>query len=174
MDTTESGRNSPADPDHGSGQAAEGEAGRGSPGQVVDVLPAVKCGSASWKPVPRQVASAPPAGHGRSARVLGMKTGDGPPEIQLQFLQTIAPRKRPPNSRLQRMSSWKPCPGNWRSTSRRGKAGEGFTATVEKLLKALPDDPAALPRAIRGQLLSLLQTGLRSTEKVFGTGWAPA
>ena len=134
-------------------------------GQVVDVLPGGEVRLRIMGNLFHARSPLPlPPDTGVLLRVLGMKTGDGPPEIQLQFLQTVAP---------QETASELPASKNvlLETLSRQlalnlpagGKPGEGFAATVEKLLKALPDDPAALPRGIRSQLLSLLQTGLRST-----------
>jgi hypothetical protein len=42
---------------------------------------------------------------------------------------------------------------------------EDPTATIRQLLKALPDDPASLPRDLRHQLLGILQSRLREAEQ---------
>lgn len=97
-------------------------------------------------------------------RVVGLKTADGPPEIRLQFLQTISPEETASemptskNAILEALS--RELALNLPSG---GRPGQGVAATVEKLLKALPNDSSTLPGEVRGRLLSLIQTSLRST-----------
>jgi hypothetical protein len=47
----------------------------------------------------------------------------------------------------------------------KGQRPTDFTAAIERLLKTLPDDAARLPKDLRGQILTLLQTSLRNTEQ---------
>lgn len=97
-------------------------------------------------------------------RVVGENIAKGAPEIHLQFLEVIPDES---SSRLfqdspsrflrilaQEMAANLPLA---RETPR------DYGAAIEQLLKSLPDDSAAIPRAIREQLLVLLQTSLRNT-----------
>ncbi len=105
-----------------------------------------------------------PADTGVMLRVLGLKTGDGPPEIRLQFLQTAGSQGTasdlPPSKSVMLEALSRELALNLPSG---GELGEGVAATVEKLLKALPNNPSTLPGEVRGRLLSLIQTNLRST-----------
>lgn len=134
-------------------------------GHVVDTLPGgdVRLRILGHLIQARSSMSLPPD-TGVLLRVLGLRTGDGPPEIRLQFLQTAA---------LQGAASESPSSKSvmLEALSRElalnlpsgGKLGEGVAATLEKLIKALPNNPSTLSREVRSQLLSLIQTSLRST-----------
>ncbi|NTU48510.1 MAG: hypothetical protein HGA84_05840, partial [Syntrophobacteraceae bacterium] len=101
-------------------------------GQVVDVLPGGEVRLRIMGNLFHARSPLPlPPDTGVLLRVLGMKTGDGPPEIQLQFLQTIAPQETAselPTSKnvlletLSRQLALNLPAG--------GKPGEGFAATV--------------------------------------------
>lgn len=97
-------------------------------------------------------------------RVLGQKTGEGASEIRLQFLEVIAQSEAgqiaqgtaadPLQSLTQELAS--------NLAVKIQMPGE-LAATVERLLKALPEDPSRIPTGTREQLLTLLQTSLRTT-----------
>lgn len=117
-------------------------------------------------------------------RVLGMKTGEGAPEVRLQFIQTVAAQKtlsEPPASRnalIETLSR------ELALIVRSGESlGEAFGAMVEKLLKSLPEDPTTLGRGVRDQVLNLIRAGLRGTGEnirnrlgflMGGSGWQNA
>lgn len=134
-------------------------------GHVVDALPGGDVRLRIMGNLIQARSSMPlPPDTGVLLRVLGMKTGDGPPEIRLQFLQTMGtqePASELPASTNALLGAL--CDQLALDLPVGGRPGEGVAATVEKLLKALPDDPSTLPREIRGRLLSLVQTSLRST-----------
>jgi flagellar hook-length control protein FliK len=97
-------------------------------------------------------------------RVLGQKTGESVSEIRLQFLEVIAqsetgqlPQRSvidPLQTLTQELAS---------NLAGKTQLPGGLAATVERLLKALPDDPSRIPAGTREQLLTLLQTSLRTT-----------
>ena len=96
--------------------------------------------------------------------MLGQKTGEGASEIRLQFLEVIAqseagqmpqkPAGDPLQTLTQELAS---------NLAVKTHVPAELAATVERLLKALPDDPSRIPAATREQLLTLLQTSLRTT-----------
>lgn len=97
-------------------------------------------------------------------RVVGQKVEKDAPEIHLQFLEVIPDEGSP---RL-----FQDSPSRFLRILAQEMAGnlplakeipQDFGALVERLLKSLPDDSTAIPRATREQLLALLQTSLRNT-----------
>jgi hypothetical protein len=96
-------------------------------------------------------------------RVLGEQAGEGGPEIRLQFLEMMANPEIAASqnasanvvqSLAQELAANLPVAG---------QVPKDLASTLEQLLKALPEDSAALPKEIRDQLQSLLQTSLRNT-----------
>jgi hypothetical protein len=96
-------------------------------------------------------------------RVLGQQTGGDGAEIRLQFLEVLenqvgaGPYQDSAIDLVQTLARELAANGPVA-----GRNPEGFAATVEQLLKTLPEDPAVLPKELRAQLQSLLQAGLRS------------
>jgi hypothetical protein len=97
-------------------------------------------------------------------RVLGQKTGEGASEVRLQFLEVIAhseagqiPQKAaadPLRMLTQELAS---------NLTGKTRMSSGLATTVESLLKMLPENPSRIPAETRDQLLTLLQTSLRTT-----------
>ena len=97
-------------------------------------------------------------------RVLGQKTGEGASEIRLQFLEVIASTEA---GQMPQRSAGDPLQTLTQELASKLAVKTHVPAdlaeTVERLLKALPDDPSRIPAATREQLLTLLQTSLRTT-----------
>lgn len=96
-------------------------------------------------------------------RVLGEQTGEGGTEIRLQFLEMMAnpetaALQNAPTSAVQSLAQELAA-----NLPVAGQVPKDLASTLEQLLKALPEDSAALPKEIRDQLQSLLQTSLRNT-----------
>ena len=96
-------------------------------------------------------------------RVLGQQMGGDGPEIRLQFLEVLenqvgaGPHLDATIQLVQALARELAA-----NAPVAGHIPEGFAATVEQLLKTLPEDAAMLPKELRVQLQSLLQAGLRS------------
>ena len=96
-------------------------------------------------------------------RVLGQQMGGDGPEIRLQFLEVLenqvgaGPHQDATIQLVQALARELAA-----NAPVAGHIPEGFAATVEQLLKTLPEDAAMLPKELRVQLQSLLQAGLRS------------
>jgi hypothetical protein len=97
-------------------------------------------------------------------RVLGQKREEGASEIRLQFLEIIAHSE---SGQMSQRSASDPLQTLTQelASNLAGKTQvpAELASTVECLLKALPDDPSRIPAETREQLLTLLQTNLRTT-----------
>ncbi len=97
-------------------------------------------------------------------RVLGQKTGEGASEIRLQFLEVIAQSESGPMPQTLAGDPLQTLTQELASKlAVKTHVPADLAETVERLLKALPDDPSRIPAATREQLLTLLQTSLRTT-----------
>jgi len=98
-------------------------------------------------------------------RVVGQKTGEGAAEVRLQFLEVL-PASSDVSQVLQKAVADPLAILTQELASRlavKTQTPAGLAATVENLLKALPDTPAGIPAETRERLMTLLQTSLRTT-----------
>jgi hypothetical protein len=96
-------------------------------------------------------------------RVLGQQMGGGGPEIRLQFLEVLENQVGAGSHQDATIQLVQALARELAASAPvAGHIPEGFAATVEQLLKTLPEDAAMLPKELRVQLQSLLQAGLRS------------
>lgn len=99
-------------------------------------------------------------------RVLEVKEEKGAHQVRLQMMETLPePRPQTPGagagfSHIQNLARELA-----ELLTAKGQRPADFTATIERLLKALPDDVTTLPRDLRGQLQTLLQASLRDAEQ---------
>jgi hypothetical protein len=123
-----------------------------------------------------RIASPVPLGAGVLFRVLGQETDkSGGVGVRLQFLQVADEAAQPPSpiSTTPSGPSTNPVAETIKDLVHEFAAhapfkkemGEELAVTIRQLLKALPDDPASLPKDLRNQLLSLVQKSLRETEQ---------
>lgn len=97
-------------------------------------------------------------------RVVGRNTAEGASEVRLQFLEVI------PQAEAGQMPQ-SPAPDPLQMLTRelasklasKTQVSTGLAATVEGLLKTLPEDVSRIPAETREQLLTLLQTSLKTT-----------
>jgi len=98
-------------------------------------------------------------------RVVGQQTGEGAAEVRLQFLEVL-PASSDVSQVLQKAVADPLAILTQELASRlavKTQTPAGLAATVENLLKALPDTPAGIPAETRERLMTLLQTSLRTT-----------
>jgi|GEM_PF-2710256 len=99
-------------------------------------------------------------------RVVGQKTGEGAAEVRLQFLEVLPSAPDAAGQVLQKAVADPLALMTQELASRlavKTQSPAGLAATVENLLKALPDTPARIPAETRERLMTLLQTSLRTT-----------
>ncbi len=99
-------------------------------------------------------------------RVVGQKTGEGAAEVRLQFLEVLPSASDAAGQVLQKAVADPLALMTQELASRlagKTQSPAGLAATVENLLKALPDTPARIPAETRERLMTLLQTSLRTT-----------
>lgn len=99
-------------------------------------------------------------------RVVGQKTGEGAAEVRLQFLEVLPSGPDAAGQVLQKAVADPLALMTQELASRlavKTQSPAGLAATVENLLKALPDTPARIPAETRERLMTLLQTSLRTT-----------
>jgi len=98
-------------------------------------------------------------------RVVGRQSGAGAAEVRLQFLEVL-PASSDVSQVLQKAVADPLAILTQELASRlavKTQTPAGLAATVENLLKALPDTPAGIPAETRERLMTLLQTSLRTT-----------
>jgi hypothetical protein len=106
-------------------------------------------------------------------RVLGQQSGESGAEIRLQFLEMTANQDVSTTSQSATTTSQSGSANLVQTLTQElaanlsagGQVTKDITATVEQLLKALPDNTTALPKEVRDQLQNLLQTSLRNTDQ---------
>jgi hypothetical protein len=107
-------------------------------------------------------------------RVLGREGAESGGTVRLQFLQLAdsrdpaQPTPPPPSSLIAHPSvdTVRALAQEYAArASLKNRMGEELVTIVHELLKALPEDPASLPRELRLHLMNLLRTSLRETEQ---------
>ncbi len=99
-------------------------------------------------------------------RVVGQKPGEGAAEVRLQFVEVLSSAPDGAGQVLQKAVADPLALKTQELASRlalKTQNPAGLAATVENLLKALPDTPARIPAETRERLMTLLQTSLRTT-----------
>jgi hypothetical protein len=106
-------------------------------------------------------------------RVVGQQTGESGAELRLQFLEMTSNSDVATTSQGAAATSQSGSANLVQTLAQElaanlsagGEIAKDITATVEQLLKALPDNITALPKDVREQLQNLVQTSLRNTDE---------
>lgn len=106
-------------------------------------------------------------------RVLGQQAGETGTEIRLQFVEVSTTSEGATTSQNVTTTSQNASTNLVQTLAQElaanlsvgGQVSQNITASVEQLLKALPDDTTTIPKETRDQLQSLLQTSLRNTDQ---------
>lgn len=99
-------------------------------------------------------------------RVAEVKGEKGAQQIRLQMIENLPEPKLQPGDQVSGFARLQGLAGELADLlGVKEQRPADFTSVIERLLKAMPEDAAKLPKDLRGEIMTLLQTSLANTEK---------